>query len=42
MNIKPLSEIRAFFEEIAVPMGIEIVDVEWNDKTATLTAFIET
>ncbi len=23
-------------------MGIEIVDVEWNDKTATLTAFIET
>lgn len=23
-------------------MGIEIVDVEWNDKTASLTAFIET
>lgn len=42
MDIKPLSEIRAFFESIAKPMGIEIVDVEWNGKTATLTAFIET
>jgi len=42
MQIKPLSEIRSFFENIAAPMGIEIVDVEWNDKTATLTAFIET
>lgn len=42
MKIKPLTEIRAFFENAAKPMGIEIVDVEWNDKTATLTAFIET
>lgn len=42
MQIKPLSEIRSFFENIATPMGIEIVDVEWNDKAAALTAFIET
>ncbi|MDE5728939.1 MAG: ribosome maturation factor RimP [Clostridia bacterium] len=42
MQIKPLSEITSFFEKIAAPMNIEIVDVEWNEKTATLTAFIET
>ncbi len=42
MQIKPLPEIRSFFENIAEPMGIEIVDVEWNDKTASLTVFIET
>lgn len=42
MNIKPLSEIRAFLENYANPMGIEIVDVEWNDKIAALTVYIET
>lgn len=42
MNIKPVNEIKSFLENIAVPMGVEIVDVEWNDKTASLTAFIET
>lgn len=42
MKIKPLTEIRAFFEGVATPMGIEIVDVEWNDKESALTAFIET
>lgn len=29
-------------EEIASPMGIEIVEVECNDKAATLTVYIET
>ena len=42
MNIKPLNEIRTFMENIAAPMGIEIVDVEWNDRSAALTVFIET
>lgn len=42
MNIKPLEEIRSFMEKIASPMDIEIVDVEWNDHTATLTVYIET
>lgn len=42
MNVKPISEIRAFAEKIAEPLNIEIVDVEWNDKTASLTFFIET
>lgn len=42
MNIKPVNEIKSFLENIAVPMGVEIVDVEWNDKTASLTVFIET
>lgn len=42
MTIKPLTEIKAFLENIATPMGIEIVDIEWNDKTANLTVFIET
>ncbi|MBD5632060.1 MAG: ribosome maturation factor RimP [Clostridia bacterium] len=42
MQIKPLQEIRAFLENIATPMGIEIVDLEWNDREAALTVFIET
>ena len=42
MKIKPLDEIRAFFEDAAKEFGIEIVDVEFNDKTAALTAYIET
>lgn len=42
MKIKPLGEIRSFLENIAAPMGVEIVDVLWNDKTAELTVLIET
>lgn len=42
MQIKPLEDIRAFLESYAAPMNVEIVDVEWNDHTATLTAYIET
>lgn len=41
MNIKPLSEIRNFMESIASPMGIEVVDVEWNDRSAELTVLID-
>lgn len=42
MKIKPLNEISGFLEKIATPMGVEIVDVEWNDKSNALTVFIET
>ena len=42
MNVKPIDEIRAFLEEKAFSMQIEIVDVEWNDNSASLTVFIET
>lgn len=42
MQVKPITEIKEFLENIATPMGIEIVDVEWNDKSASLTVFIET
>ncbi|MBD5584557.1 MAG: ribosome maturation factor RimP [Clostridia bacterium] len=42
MKIKPLNEISGFLEKIATPMGVEIVDVEWNDKSSALTVFIET
>lgn len=42
MNVKPIDEIRAFLEEIAFSMEIEIVDVEWNGNSASLTVFIET
>lgn len=42
MKIKPLEDIRAFAEKYANPLGIEIVDVEWNDKLSSLTFFIET
>ncbi|MCD8307790.1 MAG: ribosome maturation factor RimP [Clostridia bacterium] len=41
MNIKPLEEIRAFFEKYAAGMDIEVVDLEWNPKTANLTVYIE-
>ena len=42
MQIKPIKEITEFLEKIATPMGIEIVEVEWNDKSASLTVYIET
>lgn len=42
MDIKPLSEISGFLEKIALPMGIEIVDAEWNGRENSLTVFIET
>lgn len=42
MQIKPLEEIKAFLENIATPMGIEIVDIEFNDKETALTVYIET
>lgn len=42
MTIKPVNEIQEFLEKYAKPMGIEIVDVEWSDKAASLTVFIET
>ena len=40
MNFKPVEEIKAFLENIAAPMGIEIVDAEV--KGDNLTVFIET
>ena len=42
MKTKPVSEIREFLEKIALPMDIEIVDVEWNDRDTSLTVFIDT
>lgn len=42
MQIKPIEEIKSFLENIAIPMGIEIVDVEFVGKTAALTVYIET
>lgn len=43
MNIKPIEEIRAMLEEIAAPMGIEIVDVEFRQgKSPALTVYIDT
>ncbi len=42
MQLKPIEEIRAFLEKIAEPMQIEIVDLEFDKRTETLTVFIET
>lgn len=42
MQLKPMADIRRFFEEYASLMDIEVVDVEWNDREAALTVFIET
>lgn len=42
MQVKPINELKDFLEKISCPMGIEIVDIEWNDKSAALTIYIET
>ena len=42
MQIKPVEEIRKFLEGIADSMDIEIVDVEFDNRSTTLTVFIET
>ncbi len=43
MNVKPLSELRAFLENIAAPMDIEVVDVEFKQgKSPALTVYIDT
>ncbi len=39
---KSVEEIRSFLEKFATPMGIEIVDVEYDKHTNALTVFIET
>lgn len=42
MKFESVEKISQMLEEIASPMGIEIVEVECNDKAATLTVYIET
>ena len=42
MKFKPIEQISAFLTQIAQPMGIEIVDVECNERASSLTVFIET
>lgn len=42
MNFKPLEEVTALLEDIAQPMGIEIVELSLNDKQAAMTVYIET
>lgn len=42
MQIKPIEDIRAFLEDFAKPMGIKIVDIEFDKKSNALTVFIET
>ena len=39
---KPVEQIKDFLQKIAEPMDIEIVDVEFDKHTDTLTVFIET
>lgn len=42
MKFRTVEEIWQFAEQIATPMGIEIVDVAINEKQGELTIFIET
>lgn len=42
MKFKSIEEITALLAPIADGMGIEIVEVECNDKARTLTVYIET
>lgn len=42
MKFKPVEDITKMLEDIASPMGIEIVEVECNEKAGALTVYIET
>lgn len=42
MKFKPVAEIAEMLERIAVPMNIEIVEVECNENDGALTVYIET
>lgn len=42
MNFKSTDEIYGFLNNIAAPMGIEIVEVECNERSQSLTVYIET
>lgn len=42
MKFKSVQEISTLLGQIAQPMGIEIVDIECNEKSAALTVYIET
>ncbi len=42
MNFKSVEEIKGMLVGIAAPMGIEIVDVECDAKSRSLTVFVET
>lgn len=42
MKFKSVEEITEMLDGIARPMGIEIVEVECNEKTCALTVYIET
>lgn len=42
MKFKEAGEIAVFLKNTADSMGIEIVDVECNEKAASLTVYIET
>lgn len=42
MKFKPVAEIGEMLGGIAEGMNIEIVEVEFNEKTAALTVYIET
>lgn len=42
MKFKSVEEICGLLENIARPMGIEIVEVALNEREATMTVYIET
>jgi ribosome maturation factor RimP len=42
MQFKPIEEIKEFLQSYADSLNIEIVDVTFDNKSQTLTVFIET
>ncbi|MBE5734602.1 MAG: hypothetical protein E7347_06130, partial [Clostridiales bacterium] len=42
MKIKPLVEIKDFLQEIAIPLGVTVAEVEFKQgKNPTLTVYID-
>ncbi len=41
MKVKPVAEIMEFLQPIAARVGVELVDAAWDQRTATLTLYID-
>lgn len=41
MKVKPAKEVAEFLRPIAEENGVEIVDVEWDMRTRSLTLFVD-
>ncbi len=41
MKVKPAAEIEEFLQPIAKEVGVEIIEVKWDERSRALTVFID-